>query len=167
MHRSLRLVALMLVFAVLLLGGLLIFPLATRSAPPPPWHVELEHYLAYRSEHGPETPDVLAAVQATRPWLFTARQSQAVFQANAFDPNDHNYSQSLASPSTIPFPPADLWCVLLGREGPPGVRQVVYVAEHESLYLGYWVVHEGPTGPFSPQLSADLDQIGCVLPLGR
>ena len=71
--------------------------------------------------------------------------------------------------SKLPFPPLAVQCVLLertresdGAEDEP-LRQVVFVGHHsDGLYRVGWLVHEGPKEPFSPELQAHLDAIGCA-----
>lgn len=46
-----------------------------------------------------------------------------------------------------PFPPTELWCVTLAGAGEP---RTIFVAQHEDMYVGTWLVHE----PASPQAVA-------------
>lgn len=47
----------------------------------------------------------------------------------------------------LPFPPTELWCVTLAGAGEP---RTIFVAQHEDMYVGVWLVHE----PASPQAVA-------------
>jgi hypothetical protein len=73
------------------------------------------------------------------------------------------------------FPPRAVQCVMLGTSvgggrqvatAPRVSREVVYVAYHsDGLYHIGWRVYEGPHSPFAAELAADLQTIGCDLPL--
>jgi hypothetical protein len=67
----------------------------------------------------------------------------------------------------LPFPPTEVWCVLIGMqppaEGTAAEHAVVFVAQHRDIYNADWVVHQGETAPFSPALAAGLSGIGCNL----
>ena len=44
-------------------------------------------------------------------------------------------------PSSLPYPPEDLWCVRL-KSIDPAVPQVVLIALHQDMYTAHWTVHE-------------------------
>ena len=39
----------------------------------------------------------------------------------------------------LPFPPAEVWCVTLAGAGD---SRTLFVAQHEDMYVGTWLVHE-------------------------
>ncbi len=69
----------------------------------------------------------------------------------------------------LPFPPTDVWCVLLQVQPPTAgaeiEREMVFVAQHRDVYSADWVVHESAQAPFGPQMAESLSRIGCDLPL--
>lgn len=73
----------------------------------------------------------------------------------------------------VSYPPEALQCVLVqglrtSLTGAPEQpkRQVIYVGYHsDSLWREGWLVHEGPREPFTAELAADLQGIGCDLDL--
>jgi hypothetical protein len=44
-------------------------------------------------------------------------------------------------PSSLPYPPEDLWCVRL-KSAAPTVPKVVLIALHQDMYTARWAVHE-------------------------
>ncbi len=61
----------------------------------------------------------------------------------------------------LPFPPRDLWCVMLAEDG--GKGRVIYLAQHEDWYNAEWIVHEGIGSPGDADLAAHLREVGCDL----
>ena len=124
----------------------------------PDWESVLDDYIAGSRSPG-ETITVLEVVEATKPWNFGPSMGRAVR-------NDLKWQIV-----QLPFPPTDLRCVLLERRGGSGAgvtgeakRQVIYVGYHsDALWRSGWLVHEGPQVPFTEQLQADLNAVGCGL----
>jgi hypothetical protein len=142
---------------VILVGVALTF-IVLEGRRTPDWESVLDDYIA--GSHAPgETIDVLAMVQARKPWNFTPSMGRAVRS---------DWKWQIVQ---LPFPPTELRCVLLERRGGSatgatgeGKRQVVYVGYHtDALWRLGWLVHEGPQGPFTAPLLADLEAIGCDL----
>lgn len=118
---------------------------------------------------------VLRMARAARPWNLRPEMSATTFGRSVRYEVDYN-SQAIQRtvPTVIgtpgldrvqidgqmplPYPPEDVWCVQLSttREGQP---HVVFVAYHQDLYNGAWVVHE----PAVTGLADDLAQLGCDL----
>ena len=118
------------------------------SQQPPLWQADLDAYLSYLKANSTENVRVLAVEKAEYPWNFTDEMSHQVFNESAYFP-------------PYPYPPKDLWCALVEFEGS---QTVVYIALHQNLYNADVLLHEsGKTIP-DPQLSTDLDKIGCALP---
>jgi hypothetical protein len=61
----------------------------------------------------------------------------------------------------VPFPPSDVWCVLLEAEG--GNGRVIYLARHEDMYNAEWIIHESAGSPGDAALAARLAAVGCDL----
>lgn len=154
-----RLIALAVPFLVLVSVLVTLAWFEARRAPD--WEIVLNDYLAPRGLAS-ETVKIQAVVEAGRPWNFTAAMGQPVGNDWPWDID------------RLPFPPTAMRCVLLQKgsssaltdEGEPE-RQVIYVGYHDdTLWRAGWLVHEGPQAPFTPELFADLDTIGCDLDLG-
>jgi hypothetical protein len=64
--------------------------------------------------------------------------------------------------SPLPFPPTDVWCVLLKGGGPPA-GQVVFVTLHKDLYNADWIVHQGVDDASSVEAQHLLTTLGCTL----
>jgi hypothetical protein len=124
----------------------------------------LDEYLAHDAPPG--VTRMLRFERARTPWNLTADMSQAAFGASA-----HYQTDSSKSGIALPFPPKEVWCVLLERAdttfglaaGMP--YDVVFVGLHVDLYYADWVVHKGPAAPASPQLKDSLSVLGCELGL--
>lgn len=78
------------------------------------------------------------------------------------DPNGWRFSSVGGRP--VPFPPTDVWCVLL-KETDQSSPAVVYVAQHQDLYNADWLVHE-PVGD-AKEITNALSKIGCDLKPGE
>ena len=122
----------------------------------PDWKFELNDYIA-QSKLPAETIKVQAVVEASKPWNFSEAMGQAVR-------NDWRWTID-----ELPFPPQAMQCVLLERSRKSTVgaktepeRQVVFVGYHtDTLWRVGWLVHEGPKEPFTQELAAHLNTIGC------
>jgi hypothetical protein len=58
----------------------------------------------------------------------------------------------------LPYPPHDIGCARLERGAAPQPA-VVFLAYHQDLYNGAWIVHE----PAAPAVPDTLSAIGCDL----
>ncbi len=149
-----------LAFPFLVVVSVVMTVAALEARRTPDWQTALSDYTAGNRLPG-EAIRVLAVVEARKPWNFEATMGKAV------------RSDWTWQIQQLPFPPTALRCALLERErisaaGVPGERkrQVVFVAYHtDTLWRSGWLVHEGPREPFTPELLADLDTIGCDLDL--
>jgi hypothetical protein len=145
--------------------------------------VELNEYLQYQRLVLGQTISIQQTVQATRPWNFTPQMSDATFGDSPFYRTSHTYYAtpvvnspypSVATPwmsdfsntasglRPVPFPPEDMWCILLHQEHPT-TSKVVFVALHQDLYNADWLVHEPAGELHTRELTATLSSIGCDL----
>jgi hypothetical protein len=143
-----RIVALTVPLAVLFFALGFVVGLEVRRGPN--WRVELDAYMAQRAPES-ETVQVVAVVEAKRPWAFTA---------------------AMGTPAggriTPTFPPQAVRCAVLERTrvGGERTREVVFLVRHsDALYNVGWLAYRGPEEPFGPELAADLASIGCDLEL--
>jgi hypothetical protein len=133
---------------------------------PAGWRTELEKYVRYKSSF----IAVQVVTQASKPWYFKRNMSHTTFGEGAFA--DYNYEGRRQGYRRIPFPPEEVWCVLL-RETRSLANDarvetshaVIFVGYHLDLYHAGWVVHEGETEPFSSKFIEDISRIGCNLSL--
>jgi hypothetical protein len=125
----------------------------------------LGQYIGHVS--GPATPSLRWVERAKRPWRFTRAMSDSVFGNGVHFQADEGPSGTLP----LPFPPEELWCVLLDRasdpaEDPAGPSySMVFVGLHMSMYEADWLVHESAADTFSPEFRQSLSQVGCDLVL--
>ncbi len=151
-----------LAFPFLVLIGAVITVLALEARRTPDWESELNSYIA-RSRAPGETVTVLAQVEASRPWNFSPVMGKAMANGSGWS------WETIESPP--PYPPTAVHCVLLERvrksatgEAGEALRQVIFVSYHsDQLFRAGWLTHEGPQEPFTPELIAHLDAIGCDL----
>jgi hypothetical protein len=62
----------------------------------------------------------------------------------------------------LPYPPADLWCVLLSSPS-AAAPQSIFLARHEDLYAGAWLVQELPPGLSRSALARVWSTVGCAV----
>jgi hypothetical protein len=163
--------------AVLLLG----FVTGLESGFPRNAAAVVRRYLALRGQAG-ELWTPADQASADRPWRFERVDSERVIGDSARYQTDLTFSSPVTEgtdstpaasgiPVThagggampLPFPPRAVWCVwLVARAGaPPGQagERLIFVALHEDLYVGAWLVHES-----SALGRQRLTHLGCALP---
>ncbi len=151
-----------LAFPFLVLVGAVTTVLALEARRTPDWESELNSYIA-RSRAPGETITILAQVEASRPRNFTPAMGRAL-------PNEGGWPWGMGE-LPPPYPSTAVHCVLLERvrksatgEAGEALRQVIFVSYHsDELFRIGWLTHEGPQEPFTPELIANLDAIGCDL----
>jgi hypothetical protein len=149
-----RVVALAVPLAVLVFTLGVVVALEVQRGPN--WRLELDEYLA-RHTWPSETVRIEAVTRARRPWNLTSAMGT---------PEPGDWIIPASSPEAVR-------CVLIVRSrrsasgiGDEATRQVVYLAFHsDALYRVGWLAYEGPEEPFGPQLTEDLESIGCDLAL--
>ena len=153
-----KIIALTIPFLVLF--SVLVVATQSEARRVPGWKTELSDYIVRRRlPH--ETFKIGHVVEATQPWNFNAGMGK---------PASRGWPWRI---DTLPFPPTELRCALVekirrpaldGEEAP--TQQVIYVGYHtDTLWRVGWLVHEGPTSPFTAAHLVDLDTIGCNLDL--
>ena len=65
----------------------------------------------------------------------------------------------------IPFPPVELWCVVLNEAAKP--PSVAFVALHRDLYYAEWLVHEPSSYADIGELNRRLSSVDCNLEVGQ
>jgi hypothetical protein len=148
---------------------------------PPEARVALDRYLTSENAVASQLALVGRIVHAVVPSRFDATFGSTSIGASFYFRTTRGYrsaaipnpliltTSSLPSGATdgslgaraLPFPPADLWCVLLDEVG--GKGRAVFLALHEDMYNADWIVHETPGAPGDTELTARLATVGCNL----
>lgn len=162
--RSVRTAALFAIVLLLLLaaaiGGTATFR-ARRDRLPAQAQMRLDQYLAYAFPDGQAA--VTAIDRAAHPSQVTHGSLGPTFGGSTHFETDLGVSDtSVGSRAPLPFPPTDVWCVLLTSVRPPA-GQIVLVALHADLYSADWIVHKGPDDASSVQGHHLLSTLGCTL----
>lgn len=174
MKRTLALTVPLLIFVAVLvpmIAGENGFPTGAQSA--------LDQYLLYRQRIHGNTIQAQLIVHARQPWNFIQDMSAAAIGDSARYRTASGFSGQRAAPSPaplgtvdvlnesaarsedqripLPYPPEDLWCAQLDSKNLNPT--VVFVALHQDLYNGAWIIHE-------PAIEVDqtLSTIGCAMP---
>ncbi|MDY0019537.1 MAG: hypothetical protein RBT47_06015 [Anaerolineae bacterium] len=159
------LVAVALGGALVLLAFLLIFvisPSGRRST----WEMALDDYLAYKRTLFGKTFAVSLSMQARTPLAFTEAWSGATFGDTQYYAVDYLYDDGSPGQRPLPFPPQEVWCVLVKERGAPegtDPYQLLFVAQHQDLHSAAWVVHEGTAELLSQEAAAAMTALGCEL----
>ena len=144
-----RLMALTLLAIVLIV--VIVVSAALEAQRPVDWQVTLEAYLAHSVP--PARASIYAAVQAGHPWAFSRDMGHVVFQDWRWDGWE------------APFPPEEVWCVLLARQprGEAGYDFLFMTYHSDNLWRYGWLVHERPDHWPDQALPETLIKIGCNL----
>ena len=138
--------------------------LSFESKRPPDWRVELNDYLRYDQSRFAGGTKVQAITAARQPWNFSPEMSHLVFGKSVFR-TDNSYDGTPGGHIVLPYPPEQVWCVLLSRSdrfSQNSRNEIVFVAHHnDNVWWRDWVVHEGTATPADPELKKTLLSIGC------
>jgi len=156
---------------------------AYTPGPPDKVVAAVYNYLRYQESSSQQAGAVQQIVHAARPWNLTPPMSKATFGSGVYYQTTTSYnvpgSFGLRATATLwprefssqrgglrplPFPPVDVWCVLLRQADK--AQRVVFVVEHQDIYNADWILHE-PNAESRPELSAILSSVGCDLVLDR
>ncbi len=66
----------------------------------------------------------------------------------------------------IPYPPTEVWCVLL-KLAAEDTYFVVFANLHMDMYNAQWIIHEGEKSPFSQAFLDHVASLGCDLDLAN
>jgi hypothetical protein len=175
-----RILTILLVLTMLAAAGIVVVH-SLQERLPAQAQAALDRYLSSENAVSSRPVAVRQVVRAIRPGRFDALFSSASIGDSFYFQTSRGY-RSAAIPSplilttsplpsgtseggrggrALPFPPRDLWCVLLNEAGENG--RVVYLALHEDLYNADWIVHEGAGAPGDAMLATRLAAVGCNL----
>ena len=179
MNRAPAIMLTLLVLATAIVAAVLI---AREQTLPSQAQAALYAYVFYRQSLPSESIAIERTARANFPSHLTADMSGASYGSSNFYRTTHDYRepvvvnlpnsptvtpnvQNLGTGRPIPFPPADVWCVLVKQQN-QSQPQVVFVALHQDLYNADWLVHEPPADLSPRALSDRLAAIGCNLNFG-
>jgi hypothetical protein len=187
MNRMARLLLTLVVAVVLLFVMMSVFQ-TQNLAQPATWRSTLDSYVAYKSGLTRSQFSVMATSHAADPISFSRDLTAGVFGKGLYYEPGMKYPPTGVAPSPkstllqvtepdrgpayglaygfpVPYSTTDVWCALL-RQGQDAntPRRLAFVAYHEEVYQGRWIVHQGPEEPFDGQVLAGLDRMGCKLP---
>jgi len=171
----LLIVALLLLVA---LGAGVVALLPDRAGLPAGCQAALDQYLTYKNMTLAEGLSVKAEVKAAKPGSLTQDVSYAVYGDSAHYQTDENYKEAggEAEATTVwskeelrplPYPPEEVWCVLLERNAEAPGYGVAFVSLHQDIYNADWVVHEVEPDPFAPASIQVASDLGCDLEVDR
>ena len=151
---------LLIYIPTLLVIGVMVALLLLTNRQPPKWKTALDQYLTYLRSTGQPSYQLVSAVSASLPANFTPLMSAESFSDSVIFQTDLNTNDpSSAGTQPIPYPPDQVWCVLL-KDG--GQQHVVYIALHNSLYNADWIVHTSADPWGSSELQNSLDRLSCI-----
>jgi hypothetical protein len=125
----------------------------------------LDEYQQFQRSLSAQPVAVRQAVEAARPQDFSPQLSGGSFSSSVYFRTTYNYTSRGDYLRALPFPPEDLWCLLLA-ESDGSVSQVVFVGLHGDMYKAEWVVHEPAQGSSRQTVAANLSSVGCDLKYG-
>ena len=131
---------------------------------PPDWRVELNDYIRYDQSRFAGGTRVQAITAARKPWNFSPEMSKLVFGKSVFR-TDNNYDGTPGGSIDLPYPPEQVWCVLLSRSdrfSQNSMNEIVFVAHHnDQVWWRDWVVHQGAAVQADPEFKQNIALIGC------
>jgi hypothetical protein len=159
----------LLVSVILLVGvgTVVVAEMPTKAGLPAVCQLRLNQYIAHISELG--TATVQLVVRAKKPENLGKDAGYTTFGDSVYyQTEDGPPGNEKGGAMPLPFPPQELWCVLLkqgsratGRTSYP----VVFVGLHMDMYNADWIVREGPSDVSKPGVLESLSRLGCDLGL--
>jgi hypothetical protein len=147
------------------LGAVVLAELPAKPGPPADVVALLNQYLAYAYQPG--AVSVRAIDQASQPGNLSRDLGYEVFGASVIYQTDigaPGYEEGGTRP--LPYPPEQVWCVLLERDGtygphPENVYDVVFVALHMDLHNADLMVHKGSQHLSASEARGVMGAMGC------
>jgi hypothetical protein len=176
MKRGILLIVALLLLAALGAGMLAFLP--GRAGLPAGCQAVLDQYLAYKNVSLAEGLSVKAEVKAAKPGRLTEGVNYAVYGDSTYYQTDENYKEASGEAEAtaawskeelrpLPYPPEEVWCVLLERNAQAPGYGVAFVSLHQDLHNADWVVHEVGPDPFAPESLQVASDLGCDLQVDR
>jgi hypothetical protein len=152
---------------ILLPGFVLVIWMLYDLHRPPDWQPEIEKYIAYQ-EHDLQARLTVQTVQrAQKPWDFTDEAGFTVFGDTVYYDTENRYEYKLDyNPGMpLPYPPKEVWCILLKVEpaasAGPAHLQWVLAALHQDIYNAGWVIHAAKGDDLTAEVLQRISRIGC------
>ena len=172
MKRGALLIVALLLLVALVAGVLSLLP--DKAGLPAGCGAALDKYLAYKNVTLAEGLSVESTVKATKPGGLTQDVSLAVYGDSVFYQTDEDYQKSSGDAEAtdywatddrrpLPYPPEEVWCVLLNRNAGASQYGAVFVSLHQDIHNADWVVHEVEPDPFTPASIQVASDLGCDL----
>jgi hypothetical protein len=170
-------------FTVIIVLGITFFMIGFDR--PVEWQDDLNRYLQYKNANASWEYEVLFTVEAGSPWNVNTEMSSLSFGESMHYQTDLGYGDDSSDPDTpstvleaprnghlmaLPFPPEEVWCVLLGREDNLEPHQLtdeavelILVALHQDLYNADYIIHEIAGGSDAKRFSEVVRAIDCEM----
>jgi hypothetical protein len=167
--QELKRIALLLVpvLSLLAVGAVVVAKMPTEAGLPATCQLRLNQYVAHISTVG--TATVQRTVRATKPGNLGSDAGYPTFGDSVYyQTEDGPAGNEKGGAMPLPYPPKELWCVLLKQQNRATGRTsypIVFVGLHMDMYSADWIVHEGPGDPSTPGVLDSLSQLGCELGL--
>lgn len=149
------------------------------------WRSIVSDYLAYKGWTGQVT--IKQSVKARAPYNFTEAMNLSTYGEGPYYTVDtsSNFNQNVTTPHPtkgsgnetansfrtgrpIPYPPKEVWCVLLQRHtAEDDTFHFIFANLHEDMYNAEWIVHVGEQASFSPTFLERIASVGCDLDLSN
>ena len=164
-----RMTILLIPLALLIaLGVVVIAKVPNETGLPASCQSRLDQYISYSFPTGITT--LRATQQAGNPENLTRESAYTVFGDSPFYQTDLSPGNEVRSATMpLPYPPKELWCVLLQHDDAAGRMSdaIVFVGLHMDMYNADWMVHEGPRDLSTPGVVGSLNLLGCDLDLDQ
>ena len=172
MKRGVLLIVALLLLAALGVGVLVLLP--GKAGLPAGCQAALDQYLAYKNVSLAEGLSVKAEAKAAKPGSLTQDVSYAVYGDSTYYQTDENYKEASGQAEAptiwtreefrpLPYPPEEVWCILLERSAQTPGYGVAFVSLHQDIHNAGWVVHEAAPDPFVPESLQVASDLGCDL----
>jgi hypothetical protein len=162
--------------AILLLTILALVPialvvavLASEARFPAEAQTQLNRYMAKKLTSSSPVVHVQQIARARKPWNLSREMGFISFGDGVHFQTDYGYTEEeRPSLKPLPFPPTDVWCVLLelgvrpsGSAKSQAQYTGVFVALHQDLYNADWAVHTGWKDLSMQEFMDSAAKIGC------
>jgi hypothetical protein len=155
------------VLSLVAVGAVVVARTPTEAGLPSTCQLRLTEYVAHISTE--ETAIVQRTVRATRPENLSRDAGYPTFGDSVYyETQDGPPGNEKGGAMPLPYPPGELWCVLLkqqNRATGSTSYPVVFVGLHRDMYNADWIVHEGPGDVSAPGVLESLSRLGCDLGL--
>jgi hypothetical protein len=157
-----------LIMAIVLIGVLVLALARSPGRHTVTWRSIVTSYIEYQGWGKQVT--IAQAVKARAPYNFTKELNLFTYgEAPYYMVNETSSSYNGSRP--IPYPPKEVWCVLLQQQTSGNdTFSLIFANLHEDMYMAEWIVHqcecsESEPPPLSQAFLDDIASLGCDLDL--